>query len=181
MKFDGTIKLVQDIIIGDFIISYLDKINDTQITYDELTTTKINLIVNTHEQKLRTANLKSFEWLSQTGNEAQRQIVMLQMHKLKKLKYADLAQFVSKEYDAEFNNVSAFTDNDNDDYNEIIESDNYEGEKDHKDHEVEYDENGYEIERKDMDIFDEEIGVVFDVEEIDEADQDYGNLAVGGD
>jgi len=168
-------------IIGDFIISYLDKINDTQITYDELTTTKINLIVNTHEQKLRTANLKSFEWLSQTGNEAQRQIVLLQMHKLKKLKYADLAQFVSKEYDAEFNNVSAFTDNDNDDYNEIIESDNYEGEKDDKDYEVEYDENGYEIERKDMDIINEEIGVVFDVEENDEADQDYGNLAVGGD
>ena len=169
-------------IIGGFIISYLDKINDIQLTYDELTTTKINLIVNTHEQKLRTANLKSFEWLSQTGNEAQRQIVMLQMHKLKKLKYADLAQYVSKEYGAEFNNLSAFTDNDNEDDNEYVESDNYEGEienDENDDYKVEYDEDGNEKERKDIDIDNEEMGVVFDIEEDEDGDQDYGNLAVG--
>ena len=162
-------------IIGGFIISYLDKINDVQLTYDELTTTNINLTVNTHEQKLRTANLKSFEWLSKSGNEMERQLVFLQMHKFKKLKYADLAKYVSNEYGAEFNNVSAFTDYDNED--DIIESDNYEGEIE-ADNENEYNEDGTEREKKDVDIDMEEMGQVFDEEENDDGDQDYGYQAV---
>jgi len=168
-------------IIGSFIISYIDKISDVQNTYDELTTTQINLIVNTHEQKLRTANLKSFEWLSKTGNEAERQMVLLQMHKLKKLKYADLAQFVSKEYGADFNNnnnVEAFADMNNEDDIDYEENDDYEGE-DGK-NEIEYNEDGTEIERKEMDIDREEMGQVFDIEENEDGDQDYGYLAVGG-
>ena len=167
-------------IIGGFIISYLDKINDVQVTYDELTTNKINLIVNTHEQKIRTANLKSFEWLSQAGNEAQRQIVLLQMHTLKKLKYADLAQYISKEYGGDlggdFNNAALITDDDD----EYLENDNYDGEGGDKDYEVEYNDDGTEKERKDNDIDQEEMGEVFDVEENDEGDQDYGYQAVDG-
>ena len=164
-------------IIGGFIISYLDKINDVQLTYDELTTTNINLTVNTHEQKLRTANLKSFEWLSKSGNEMERQLVFLQMHKFKKLKYADLAKYVSNEYGAEFNNVSAFTDYDNED--DIIESDNYEGEIE-TNNENEYNEDGTEREKKDIDIDMEEMGQVFNEEENDDGDQDYGYQAVDG-
>ena len=179
-------------IIGGFIISYLDKINEVQLVYDELTTTKINAFVTLHDQKLRTANLKSFEWLSKTGNEAERQLVLLQMHKLKKLKYADLAKYISKEYGAEFNNLSTpstsepqtpFTDgyNDDDDF-AIIESDNYEygeGTDNNNVYEKEYDEDGNEKEKKDIEIDLEEIGQVFDEEENENGDQDYGYLAVG--
>jgi len=169
-------------IISGFIISYLEKINDTQLTYDELTNEKINLLVTTHDQKLRNSNLKGFEWLHKSGNEAERQLVFLQMHKLKKLKYADLAKYLlTKTNNSDFNStplneneIDIDIDNDYDD-KENDENDEYEGEVEQ---DVEYDENGNQKERIDMDIDMEEMGQVFDEEENEEGDQDYGYQAV---
>ena len=166
-------------IISGFIINYLDKINDIQLTYDELTNTKVNSLVTIHDQKLRTANLKSFEWLSKSGNEAERQFVFLQMHKLKKLKYAELSDYITKTYGDDFKNMPLTGDYNEDDM-EYVEKDEY-TEKDEDDNaEIEYNEDGSEKERKDIDIDNEEMGRVYDVEDSDneDGDQDYGNLAV---
>jgi hypothetical protein len=157
-------------IISGFIINYLDKINDIQNTYDDLTQSKIDSLVTIHDQKLRTANLKSFEWLSKTGNEAERQYVFLQMHKLKKLTYADLSQYLTKQYGDDFRNMPLTGDYNEDDV-EYEENDYYE-------YKAEYDEDGNEKEKQDDDIDDEEMGEVYDPDEDEDGDQDYGYLAV---
>ena len=87
------------------------------------------MLVTTHDQKVRNANLRSFEWLSNTGNEAERQYVFLKMHKLKKLKYADLSKYLAKNYDAA-NNLPLDIDDemdldDVDNINNTDEVDNY--------------------------------------------------------
>jgi len=157
-------------IISGFILNYLDKINDIQTTYDELTKSKIDSLVTIHDQKLRTANLKSFEWLSKSGNEAERQYVFLQMHKLKKLTYADLSQYLTKKYGDDFKDMPLTGDYNNDDV-EYEEIDEY-------DIKAEYDEDGNEKEKQDIDIDNDEMGEVFDDEENEEGDQDYDYLAV---
>ena len=162
-------------IIGAFILSYLDKINENQLTYDELTNTKINSLVSTHDQKLRTSNLKGFEWLSKSGNESERQLVFLQMHKLKKLKYADLAKYLSKDYGFNANNNPIMDlDFDNEvDYNE---DDNYDGEIVEKDVDIDDDGGGRDFEDKD-DMGMDGMGMVFDAEEDEDGgNQDYGYI-----
>ena len=166
-------------IISEFIINYLDKINDIQITYDELTNSNIKLLVITHDQKVRNANLRSFEWLSNTGNEAEREYIYLKMHKLQKLKYADLSNYLAKNYDvANKLNLDIDDEIDIDDVDNINNTDGNDGNdyEDKIDYDVEYNEDGNE--KREMDIDNDEMGYVFDAEDNDDGDQDYGYLAV---
>ena len=101
------------------------------------------------------------------------------MHKLKKLKYAELSDYITKKYGDDFKNMPLTGDYNEDDM-EYVEKDEY-TEKDEDDNaEIEYNEDGSEKERKDIDIDNEEMGRVYDVEDSDneDGDQDYGNLAV---
>ena len=150
--------------IGGFILTYLDKVNDIQTTYDELTFEYINLVNTENEQKRIENTLKSFEWLAKEGHEAERQVIFLKMNKLKKISYADLTSHLISEYgDDIFNETET--------YESTIAQE-------------EFDENGERIMRRNemgLDSYEQgEIGEVFDEEDMDDVDQDYGMLAVGG-
>ena len=150
--------------VGGFILTYLDKINDIQTTYDDLTYEYINLINTENEQKRIENTLKSFEWLAKEGHEAERQVIFLKMNKLKKVSYADLTSHLMSEYGDDIFN----------------ETDTYESTVAQE----EFDENGDRIMRRNemgLDSYEQgEIGEVFDEEDMEDVDQDYGMLAVGG-
>ena len=175
-------------IVSDFIIIYLNKINDTQILYDSLTIEQIHNVVSTHDQKLRDANLKGFEWLSREGNEEERQLVFLKMKKLKKLDYAGIAKYLKTEYGDRFNQFGEDDEgggnggNGGSGDNNILETDDYEGEVEDVDRNM--DDNGDESGNRNInenglanDELDELPNVYDDEDDNADGDQDYDNLA----
>ena len=161
-------------IINNFITTYLNNINEIQNTYDELTNKNIKEVVTNHNQKLIEETLKGMEWLSKEGHESEKQLVFLKMHKLKKINYSDLVEHLQTEYGDIYNNGDQFTENDEYDAgNEIINND-IDGNVNNDDYERQNNELGldnYEL---------GEMAKVFDEEENEDGDQDYGFLA-GGD
>ena len=170
-------------IINSFITTYLDNINDIQNTYNELTNKHIKEVVTSHNQKLIEATLKGMEWLSKEGHESEKQLVFLKMHKLKKINYAGLAEHLQTEYGDIYDDGDKF--NENDEYdgdNEIINvgdngADGADGTVDNEQN------NDYERQNNELglDKYEQaEMAQVFDDEENEDGDQDYGFLA-GGD
>lgn len=93
--------------VGDFIITYLDRINDTQNTYDELTNEYVRIIITQDNQKKIENTLRTFEWLHMENNEEMYQMAMMKM-RLDKVNYANIYQYIKQEkgdnfLDEEFN------------------------------------------------------------------------------
>ena len=187
-------------IISGFITTYLDKINDIQTTYDELTTEKINTIVTTHDQKLRDANLQGFKWLSTEGQEDARQFVFLKMHKLKKLDYADISKYLKLEYGSNYDNENNndidsleadanmyFTHNENIAHNDEYSTEHIDEFADYEDELIERDQyierdayidtNEYKNRLNKEELA--EMPDIYDEEDNEDADQDYDYLATG--
>jgi len=175
-------------VIEEFIVKYLDKINNTQTLYDDLTPTKINLLVSTNDQKTRDYNLRGFRFLSESDNEAERQLVYMQMHKFEKLDYGDVAKYLTKQYGDKFTNFGKpinsedelyenedIEENDDDDnYNEQIQDNN----RNDEDKAYSDDKNDEYNEYRNMDNALSDLSNIFDGE-VGERDQDYGNMACG--
>ena len=162
-------------IITEFIIKYLEKISAVQNTYDELTPSKINNVVLTHAQKMITSNLKIFGDLAEQGNEELKKLVYIQMHKFKKINYDNLGQYLRAEHSDNLNILSTTADDDDElanaenddydgeDYNKDQDNDNYNQDNNEKNPIYDYNEN-------------ENLDGVYDGEDNDDGDQDYGNL-----
>ena len=171
-------------IINGFITKYLDNINEIQNTYDELTNKHIKEVVTSHNQKLIEETLKGMEWLSKEGHESEKQLVFLKMHKLKKINYAGLAEHLQNEYGDIYDDGDKF--NENDEYdasNEMINAGGdgvdggFDGDNDNeKNNDYERQNNEFGLDKYEQ----AEMAQIFDEEENEEGDQDYGFLA-GGD
>jgi hypothetical protein len=158
----------------------LDNINEIQNTYDELTNKHIKEVVTSHNQKLIEETLKGMEWLSKEGHESEKQLVFLKMHKLKKIKYSDLAEHLQSEYGDIY-----------DDGDKFKENDEYDGDQDMTGVGVGLDDTvdvndgaNNEFERQNnefgLDKYEQaEVGQIFDDEENEDGNQDYGFLAAG--
>jgi hypothetical protein len=154
--------------IGGFIISYLDRIDDIQSTYDELTDTHINLVITKYEQTRIESNLRVFEWLSAQGRESERQLLMLQLNKLKKITYGGLKQHLVQEYGENF----WIEDEENEDNADALIGDDEDLNEDNERYNNELGLDKYEL---------GEMGDVFDAEENEDGDQDYDYMAVDND
>ena len=164
--------------ITGFIAKYLENINDIQNTYDELTNKHIKEVVTSHNQKLIEETLKGMEWLSREGHESEKQLVFIKMNKLKKINYAGLSEYLQNEYGDVYDDNDKFKENDEYDagreINENINIDEIEDNEKNNDYERQNNEFG-------LDNYEQgEMAQIFDGEENDEGDQDYGYLA-GGD
>jgi hypothetical protein len=153
-------------VVGGFIIVYLDHINETQTTYDELTKEYINLKVTEAKQTEIENTLRTFEWLSMDTHEDAYQLVMMKM-RLKKINYAGLNEFARQQYGDDFLDE---------------ENDEYQGEED-GDEEHDYDKDGDEDDERKVDKYDldNELPQVFGTEDLDDGDMDYGYIGVGED
>ena len=147
--------------IASFIITYLDKINDIQATYDTLTKEYVNIEVVQHEQKHIENTLKSFEWLAKEGHEVERQLAFIKLNKLKTIGYSNITEHLMAEYGDDIFN----------------ETDNYDVEVDMMD--VEGGDQPGRVNELGLDQYEmEEMGQVIDLEEVEDADQDYGIIAI---
>ena len=82
-------------VITEFVIAYLDKINQTTLDYDSLTQEQIAKTIAKHDQRQIEATLRSFELLSREGYEDEYQrVVRIRMNKLKKVEYRDLTEYL---------------------------------------------------------------------------------------
>jgi hypothetical protein len=158
-------------IVTKFIVKYLDRINEIQNTYDKLTSKNINFIVTKNNQKNTEETLKGFRWLASQGNEAERQMIFLQMFKLHKLKYSGLARHLKMEYGDMFEKNTM--DDENEEIDEEIDDEIYE-ENDNNDNMENRDNNRENYESEDRHI-------VYDYEDNEDGDQDYDYLEVGDD
>ena len=136
----------------------------------------IKEVVTSHNQKLIEETLKGMEWLSKEGHESEKQLVFLKMHKLKKINYSGLAEHLQTEYG------DIYDDNDN-----FKENDEYNGNNEMIDIGIDGDidnekNNDYERQNNEfgLDNFEQaEVAQIFDDEENEDGDQDYGFLAAG--
>jgi len=180
--------------IGGFIIAYLDKVNEMHTTYDSLTDKRIAFEVTKFDQKKIEANLKGFQWLAKEGNESERQLVFIKMNKLKTLKYAGIASYLTDKHgesytNNEYNNYEGMiedvlndsmgnlVDNEEiDQYEDDIERNNNNS-GDGGDGDGEY-ENERQVNELGFDKYEMgEMGQTFDAEDGDDIDQDYDMLA----
>jgi hypothetical protein len=140
--------------IGEFIITYIDYINDLQGTYDELTNENINLVIVKDNKKRVENTLRSMEWLVKEGNEETNLIIRLNM-KLGNIDYKNLTQHLENEYGKDF-------------YMEEPDEDAAVGNYDEKD------DGG--MSKRDMDM---EMPRIRALDDFEDGDMDYDNLAVG--
>ena len=144
--------------ISNFIITYIEHINDNQVLYDNLTDTEINRLVTEDKQKEIENNLRSFEWLRKENNDVNRQLIQMKMG-LKKIAYGDVHNYLMSEYGTDY------LDEENDNYVHNNKKDD--GEDEQRD-----DINKYELEGEDLQNI-----VAYD--DLDDGDVDYGYQAVG--
>ena len=122
-----------------------------------------------------TSNLKIFGDLAEQGNEELKKLVYIQMHKFKKINYDNLGQYLRAEHSDNLNILSTTADDDDElanaenddydgeDYNKDQDNDNYNQDNNEKNPIYDYNEN-------------ENLDGVYDGEDNDDGDQDYGNL-----
>ena len=87
--------------VGSFILTFLDYIDDQQQTYDGLTLERIAVVMAEEEQKRVETTLRNTEWLAKEGNEEIRQLVRIQK-KLERVDYKNLNDYLVKEYGDDF-------------------------------------------------------------------------------
>ena len=181
-------------VLGSFIIIYIDYINETQSTYDELTREYIKLVVTKDKQKEIENTLRSFEWLKHENNTDIRQLMLMKM-RLKKVDYSTLNIILKQEYGNNYlyeneenqgddnTGTGTGTDYDNPDGNAY---DNPDGNSyDNPDGNV--DGNAYDNPDGNVDVnrnrydLDNEYPDVIGVEDLDDGDMGYDLIAVGED
>jgi hypothetical protein len=153
-------------VVGGFIIAYLEHINETQTTYDELTKEYINIKVTEAKQTDIENTLRTFEWLNMENHEDIYQLVMMKM-RMKKVNYAGLNEFMRQQYGDDFLDE---------------ENDEYQGEED-GDGDDDYDKDGDDGDERKQDKYDldNELPQVFGTEDLDDGDMDYDFIGVGED
>jgi len=162
-------------VIGKFIITYLDYVDDTQNTYDELTNEYVKLIVTKDNQKKIENTLRTFEWLNMENHEDIHQMAMMQM-RMKKVNYAELHQFIKNKYGDDF------LDEENDEYPGIGTGEDDEErdreELDDEEDDGERDNNEYGMDKYELE---NEFPQVYAMEDMEDADMDYDMIGVGED
>jgi len=157
-------------VVGEFIITYLDKVYDTQNTYDELTNDYVNLIVTKDKQKDIENTLRTFEWLNMETHEDIYQLTMMKM-RMKKVNYGNIYQYIRQEQGDEF------LDEENDEY--IGEEEAGEGDEDRDDEEEREDgergNNEYGMDKYELE---NEFPQVVGMEDLEDGDMDYDFIGV---
>jgi hypothetical protein len=151
--------------IGNFIVSFIERINMTQSVYDELTNKEIRLIVTTDKQKDIENTLKTYEWLAKEGNEENRLLLQLQM-RMGRVGQGDVRNYIMNQIGRDI------TKDEDDDYNgNIIDTgDGGEGGDDGQG-QNEYGMDKYELEN--------ELPQLIALDDLEDGEMDYDFLAVG--
>ena len=87
--------------VGNFIITYLERISENQVLYDSLTEYEINRQVTQDKQNEIENTLRSFEWLNKENNEVNRLLIKMKMG-LKKIGYGDVHKYLMTEFGGDF-------------------------------------------------------------------------------
>jgi hypothetical protein len=152
--------------VGNFIITFLEKVSSNQELYDSLTFNEINRQVTEDRQKEIENTLRSFEWLSKENNEVNRLLIKMKMG-LKRLGYGEVYGYLSAEFGRDF------LDEETDEYEPGIKTGDggIDGGEDGSRAENDFGVDRYEMENELPDL------VAYD--DLDDGDMDYGFLAVG--
>jgi hypothetical protein len=87
--------------VGNFIITYIERISENQVLYDSLTEYEINRQVTQDKQNEIENTLRSFEWLNKENNEVNRLLIKMKMG-LKKIGYGDVHKYLMTEFGGDF-------------------------------------------------------------------------------
>jgi hypothetical protein len=153
--------------IGNFIITYIERIAENQELYDSLTDTEINRQVTEDKQKEIENTLRSFEWLNKENNDVNRLLIQMKMN-LKEVGYGDVYKYLISEFGKDF------LDEENDEYETGIKQgdgglEGIEGEDGRVENDFGMDR--YELEN--------ELPNLVAYDDLDDGDMDYDFLAVG--
>lgn len=98
--------------ITEFVVSYMEKVNQVLEDYDELTPINIKSIIDKHDQKNREATIRAFELLNTEGYERMHSEIMYMLKVSGKLQYKDITEYLKEQLgDEDLKRVD-----DNDDY-----------------------------------------------------------------
>lgn len=160
--------------ISNFIVTYIERVNDNQELYDSLTNSAVNLQITKDKQEKIENTLRSFEWLSKENNEMNRLLVQMKM-RLEKVTYGDLHQYLKGQYGDEF------LEEEPDEYDGGMDM---EGGNDGDTGDMEGGDDGmrrnnaYGMDRYELE---NELPQVVAYEDLDDGDMDYDYIAVGED
>ena len=149
----------------------MDKIYDTQNTYDDLTNEYVNLIVTKDKQKDIENTLRTFEWLNMETHEDIYQLTMMKM-RMKKVNYGNIYQYIRQEQGDEF------LDEENDEYIGEEEAGEGDDDRDDDDEEREDGERGNNEYGMDKYELDNEVPQVVGMEDLEDGDMDYDFIGV---
>jgi hypothetical protein len=154
--------------ITNFIISFIERIDNNQSIYDTLTYKEINLIVTRDKQKDIENTLKTFEWLAKENNEENRLLLQMKM-RMGRVGYGDVRNYIMEQIGRDVIN------DDDDEYkgNMMIDDGGGEGDRDGDPNGNDYGMDKYELEN--------EFPQVVGYEDLEDGDMDYDYLAVGED
>jgi hypothetical protein len=154
--------------ITNFIISFIERIDNNQSIYDSLTYKEINLIVTRDKQKDIENTLKTFEWLAKENNEENRLLLQMKM-RMGRVGYGDVRNYIMEQIGRDVIN------DDDDEYkgNMMIDDGGGEGDRDGDPNGNDYGMDKYELEN--------EFPQVVGYEDLEDGDMDYDYLAVGED
>jgi hypothetical protein len=152
--------------IGNFIITYVERISENQILYDSLTEYEINRQVTQDKQNEIENTLRSFEWLNKENNEVNRLLIQMKMN-LKQVGYGDVHKYLITEFGGDF------LDEENDEYDSGIRKGDggVDAGEDGERADNEYGMDRYELEN--------ELPQLVAYDDLDDGDVDYNFLAVG--
>ncbi len=189
-------------IIGSFIITYIDYINDSQNIYDELTKENVDLKVASDNQKAVTNTLKTFEWLNQDADLNKLTIYKM---RLNKITYANIHYTMQQQFGVNFldenndmENTDILIDTDNTEYARENDNENDwastqiqknvdgdgdgDGDGDDDDYNIDKD----NINKDDYNNIDKyeinnDLPFIMDVDDMDDMDMDYDFIGVNED
>ena len=156
--------------VGNFIVSYIERMSENQELYDSLTDIEVSRQVTEDKQKEIENTLRSFEWLNKENNEVNRLLIQMKMG-LKKVGYGDVYKHLMNEFGRDF------LDEEDDEYEGAAGIQPGDGGVEGGDEGAptgnEYSMDRYELEN--------ELPQVIAYEDLEDGDMDYDFLAVGED